>query len=317
VGDEVERPWATLRGKRVVVTGGAGFIGSNIVAELVATEAQVVVVDDFFTGSFASIPSGIELVAGSVAEKAVMQKACDGAHTVIHAAARNIIVSTSNPIEDYEVNIGGTLNVLLAAREAGVHQLVYTSSCSVYGNKQRLPITEDDPVSLLNPYAVSKFAGESYCNAFYETYGLPAAVVRYSNVYGPGQRPDNQYCGVVARFFDAALTGRPMRVYGDGEQTRDYTFIRDVVGATLTAAVSPKAVGNVYNVATGRETSANELARLIGEIVQTDVEHVGLRDIDTVSRRSLSNEKIRHELRWSPRISLGRGLLETYQWLSG
>ena len=314
-----DRPWvAKLRGQRVIVTGGAGFVGSNIVAELVASEADVVVVDDFFTGSRDNLPAGaFEVIEGSVTDEALMLEVCTGAHTVIHAAARNIIVSTKNPRDDYAVNIGGTLNILLAAREAGVGRIVYTSSCSIYGNPRHLPINEDETVNLLSPYAVSKFAGESYCHAFYESYDLPTAVVRYSNVYGPGQSPNNPYCGVVAKFFEAAMADVPPRVHGDGEQTRDYTFVRDVVSATLIAAVSPKAEGKAYNVATGRETSVNELARQIVEVTGADVEveHIDRRDIDNIRRRAVSIEKIRRELRWVPSVPLERGLTETYDWL--
>jgi UDP-glucose 4-epimerase len=302
--------WGSLRGERVVVTGGAGFIGSNLVASLVEVGADVVVVDDFFTGCRDALPD-IEIIEGSVADLDLMRRVCAGAHTVIHAATRNIIVSTANPLDDYKVNIGGTLNVLLAARDCDVSRVVYTSSCSVYGNKERIPISEDDPVSLLTPYAASKFAGEAYCQAFHSSYGLATTVVRYSNVYGPGQRPENPYCGVVSRFLSASLAGAPMRIHGSGGQTRDYTFIGDIVAATLMAAVSPEAEGNVYNIATEQETSVNELAGILGG----EVEHVGLRDIDNVSRRALSIEKIRRELGWAPSVSLQLGLVATREWL--
>lgn len=309
-----------LRGRRVVVTGGAGFVGSNIVSALLSVDADVLVLDDFFTGLRENLPPegpGLEIVEASVVDEDAVRSACTGADIVIHAAARNIIVSTRNPREDYEVNIGGTLNVLLAARETKVPRIVYTSSCSIYGNPRYLPISEDEPVNLLSPYAVSKFAGESYCHAFHESYDLPTSVVRYSNVYGPGQRPDNPYCGVVAKFFEAAMEGRAPRIHGDGEQTRDYTYVEDVVTATLGAAVAPKAIGGVYNVATGRETTVNGLARLILEITgcEAEIEHVDRRDIDNIRRRAVNIERIRRELRWVPTVSLERGLRQTYDWL--
>lgn len=311
---------AALDGRRVLVTGGAGFVGSNLVSTLLDHGAHVLVVDDFFTGSRDNLPDApgrLEVLEGSVTDEDVAREACRGSEIVIHAAARNIIVSTANPREDYAVNIGGTLNMLLAAREAGVERIVYTSSCSIYGNPRHLPISEDEPVNLLSPYAVSKFAGESYCQAFYESYRLPTAVVRYSNVYGPGQRPDNPYCGVVAKFFEAALAGDAPRVHGDGEQTRDYTYVDDAVRATITAAISPKAEGGVFNVGTGRETSVNELARQITRLVGLEVEpeHVDRRDIDNIRRRAVNIEKIRRELRWLPSVTLERGLADTYAWL--
>src|SRR5207247_1655950 len=182
-----------LHGRRVVVTGGAGFVGSRIAARLVASGAEVVVLDDFSTGSranLADMPS-VQIIEGSVLDAELLRSALEGSDIVIHAAARNIVLSTRNPRDDFEVNIGGTLNVLLAARELNIPRVVYSSSTSVYGNPRYLPINEDDATNMLSPYAVSKFAGENYCNAFYESYGLSSAVVRYSNVYGTAQRPDN------------------------------------------------------------------------------------------------------------------------------
>jgi UDP-glucose 4-epimerase len=247
-----------------------------------------------------------------------VRKVLKGATTVIHEAARNIIVSTRNPREDYEVNIGGTLNVLLAVRELCLGRVVYASSASVYGNPRYLPINEDDATNMLSPYSVSKFAGENYCKAFYESYGLSASVVRYSNVYGTAQRPDNPYCGVVSKFFEAALAGHPPRIHGDGEQTRDFTYIDDVVEATLLAAFTAKAEGQIYNVGTGRETTVNELARIIIRVTGADVEpaYVDRRDIDNIRRRVLNIEKIRRELRWVPTITVEEGLRRTYRWLT-
>jgi UDP-glucose 4-epimerase len=309
-----------LRGRSVLVTGGGGFVGSRIVARLVASGAVVRVLDDFSTGTRGNLPqtaSSLEVVEGSVVDLAVVREALDGCDIVIHGAARNIILSTKNPRDDYEVNIGGTLNVLLAAREVQLSRVVYTSSCSIYGNPRYLPIAEEDPVNLLSPYAVSKFAGEGYCHAFYESYNLPTAVVRYSNVFGLGQTPENPYCGVVAKFFQAAMANEPPQIHGDGEQTRDYTFVEDAVTATLSVAVSPRATGQAYNVGTGRETSVNRLAHLIAAITGAEGEprHVDRRDIDNIRRRVVNIEKIRRELRWTPVVTVEQGLRETYEWL--
>ena len=309
-------------GQRVVVTGGAGFVGSNIVRRLLKEGAKVVVLDDFYTGNENNLPVGdanLEVVKGSVTDFELTRDVVRGAISVIHEAARNIIVSTRNPREDYEVNIGGTLNVLLAVRECNVPRMVYASSASVYGNPRYLPINEDDSTNMLSPYAVSKFAGENYCKAFYESYGLSTSMVRYSNVYGIAQRPDNPYCGVIAKFFETAMAGNAPRIHGDGEQTRDFTYIDDVVDATLLAGFSPKAEGQVYNVGTGRETSVNQLARLIIQITGAEVEpeYVDRRDIDNIRRRVVNIEKIRRELRWSPSVTIEKGLRYTYQWLKG
>lgn len=309
-----------LAGQRIVVTGGAGFVGSNVVRRLLAEKARVVVLDDFYTGDDNNLPIGesnLEIVRGSVTEFEVVRNVIEGASLVFHLAARNIIVSTRNPREDYEVNIGGTLNVLLAARELNIPRVVYSSSTSVYGNPRYLPINEDDATNMLSPYAVSKFAGENYCKAFYESYGLSSAVVRYSNVYGTAQRPDNPYCGVVSKFFESSMNGESPRIHGDGEQTRDFTYIDDVVEATLLAGISPKADGQVYNVGTGREVTVNQLARAIIEITGAKVEpaYVDRRDIDNIRRRVVNIEKIRRELRWIPTFTVEQGLRRTYQWL--
>jgi UDP-glucose 4-epimerase len=252
-----------------------------------------------------------------VTESDLVRDIVKGAGLVFHLAARNIIVSTRNPREDYEVNIGGTLNILLAARELNIPRVVYSSSTSVYGNPRYLPINEDDATNMLSPYAVSKFAGENYCKAFYESYGLSSSVVRYSNVFGTAQRPDNPYCGVVSKFFESAMAGQPPRIHGDGEQTRDFTYIDDVVEATLLAGLSPKADGQVYNVGTGREVSVNQLARMIIDITGASVEpaYVDRRDIDNIRRRVVNIEKIRRELRWIPTFTVEHGLRRTYQWL--
>jgi UDP-glucose 4-epimerase len=309
-----------LNEQRVLVTGGAGFVGSSTVARLLDTGAYVTVLDDFFTGLEENLPPAndrMKVVRGSVTDERIVHELVADADYVIHMAARNIIVSTKNPRDDYATNIGGTLNVLMAARDSNVRRVVYTSSASVYGNARYLPINEDDVTNMLSPYAVSKYGGENYCKAFFESYGVPVTSVRYSNVYGPLQRPENPYCGVVAKFFAAAMAGQSPIIHGDGEQTRDYTYIADAVEATLLAAVSPRAEGQVYNVGTGRETTVNQLADSIVRICGRDTrpQHLDRRDIDNIRRRVLNIEKARRELRWVPEMTLSSGLRETYDWL--
>jgi UDP-glucose 4-epimerase len=312
---------AALLGAPVLVTGGAGFVGSRLVRHLLDAQARVTVLDDLSTGRAENLPpreAGLRFVEGSVADPKLAGQLVREAGLVFHAAARNIILSTQNPREDYEVNIGGTLNLLLAAREHGTRRFVYTSSASVYGNPRYLPIAEDDlGIGVLSPYSVSKLAGEYYCRAFYETYGLSTSAVRYSNVYGPGQRADNPYCGVVAKFFESARAGEALRIHGDGEQTRDFTYVDDAVDATLRAGLSAKAEGQVYNVGTGRETTVNQLAARILDVTRSraEVAHVDRRDIDNIRRRVLNIEKIRRELRWVPATTLEQGLQLTQAWL--
>jgi UDP-glucose 4-epimerase len=305
--------------KPVLVTGGAGFVGSNLVRRLIAEGARVTVLDDFFTGKLSNL-SGLDgrysLIRGSVTDRDLVTDAVRPAEIVFHLAARNIIASTRNPLEDFQTNIGGTLNVLLAAREHRTKRIVYTSSVSVYGNPKYLPINEDDRISLLTPYAVSKFGGEGYCQAFYESYDLPVAVVRYSNVYGPWQDPANPYCGVIAKFIDKVRSGLPPEIHGDGQQTRDFTFVEDAVEATLIAALSPKAEGEVINVGTGIETNINTLASLVCRLYgrEFDLVHIDRRDIDNIRRRVVNIEKIRRLLRWTPSTTLDAGLSKTKEW---
>ena len=231
-------------------------------------------------------------------------------------AARNIIISTKNPQIDYEVNIGGTLNILMAAREHKIERVVYTSSASVYGNPRILPITEDERTLTFSPYSVSKLAGENYCHAFYETYGTPVTAVRYSNIYGPKQNPKNPYCGVVSKFIEWVDKGIAPQLHGDGNQTRDFTYVDDAVDATLLALVSPKAEGIVFNVGTGMETTILELHQTICELMGKDItpEHIDRRDIDNIRRRAVSIELLRTRLRWQPQTGIRSGLKKTIDW---
>lgn len=311
-------PERAFAGRRVLVTGGAGFVGGGAVRSLVDQGARVTVLDDLFTGRAETLPTSVQFVKGSVTDAALVRDLVADASVVFHMAARNIIASTKNPRDDFETNIGGTLNVLMAARDSRPDRVVYTSSTSVYGNPRSIPINEDDSLVLLSPYAVSKLGGENYCSAFYESYGLPVSVVRYSNVFGRGQRPDNPYCGVVSKFFAAAIAGEPLQVHGDGEQTRDYTYIDDAVAATLIAAIHPRAEGEVFNIGTGIETSVNALAAGIRAAVGRPVEisHVDRRDIDNIRRRVVNIEKIRRMLRWAPQVTLEAGLVRTADWLA-
>lgn len=309
-------------GKRVLLSGGAGFVGSNLARRLVGESAELTILDDFFTGkleNLAGLENKYQLVRGSVVDRDLVMNLVAHADYIFHLAARNIIASTRNPLEDFETNIGGTLNILLAAREYRPERVIYTSSVSIYGNPKYLPINEDDPVSLLTPYAVSKYGGEGYCQAFYESYQIPVVVVRYSNVYGTGQDPLNPYCGVVAKFMQRAKEGKPPEIHGDGQQTRDFTYIDDAVEATIMAALSARAEGDVFNIGTSIETNINTLARLILDLYHLDLEpfHIDRRDIDNIRRRVCNVEKIRRVLRWTPKTPLEEGLRCTQKWFNG
>jgi UDP-glucose 4-epimerase len=306
--------------KKVLVTGGAGFVGSNIVERLLNLNVEkVIVLDNLFTGSLENLPEhkNLKFIKGSVEDRKLVSELVSQVPIIIHEAARNIIVSTKNPYEDYETNIGGTLNVLMAAKDNPGKRVVYASSASVYGNPRFLPIMEDEQTLTFSPYSVSKLAGENYCRAFYETYEVSVSIVRYSNVYGPKQNPQNPYCGVISKFIESIMRGKLPVIHGDGRQTRDFTYVSDAVEATLLCAISPKAEGMVFNVGTGIETDLLEVVEILGNIFGKKItpKHVDRRDIDNIRRRVLNIERLRTRLRWVPQITLEDGLKRTVEWL--
>jgi UDP-glucose 4-epimerase len=305
-------------GSTVLVTGGAGFVGSNVVAAIVRAGGKAIVLDDLFTGDLKNIDGDIpfEFVKGSVTDYELVRNLMARSDYVAHLAARNIIVSTKNPFEDYQTNIGGTLNILMAARETKPKRIVYTSSASIYGNPKILPISEEETPLTFSPYSVSKLAGENYCYSFYETYYVPVAVVRYSNIYGPKQSPVNPYCGVISKFISSIDGGIPPQIHGDGLQTRDFTYVDDAVTATITALLSPRADGLVFNLGTGIETSIIEVVNILSDLFGKKIscEYIDRRDIDNIRRRVLNIEKIRTRLRWQPQITLREGLRRTIEW---
>ena len=306
---------------RVLVTGGAGFVGCNLVRMLVRNHGfEVTVIDDLYTGSesnLVDIHERIDFIRASILDYPLLKEAIAGKDIVFHLSARNVILSSKNPEMDLEVNARGTLNVLKACQEENtIQKIVYTSTSSVYGNPRYMPISEDDNVSFLNFYSVSKFAGEGYCNVFYELYGLPIVVVRYSNIYGYYQTLSNPYCGVIGRFIPWALKNEPILIHGDGEQTRDFTFVEDAVEATIAVALSPRSTGRTYNIGTGRETSINRLARTILDTTKSNspIEYVRSRDIDNIRRRVMNIEQLRRDMKYTPRHTLEQGIDKTVNW---
>jgi len=307
------------KNSKVLVTGGAGFVGSNLVRKLLEFEADVTVLDDLFSGSEVNLKGmdDISFIRGDVRDKKLVDEIITSFDYVFHLAARNIIVSTQNPKEDFEVNIGGTLNLLLSLKKSKtIKKFIYTSSVSIYGNPKYLPINEDDTINLLSPYAVSKLGGENYTTVFFENFNLPTAIVRYSNVYGDFQTVTNPYCGVIGKFIECAISGKPVIIHGDGEQTRDFTYVEDAVDATLLAGVSERSTGEIFNIGTGIETSVNRLISLLELICkkQITIKHIDKRDIDNIRRRVVNIEKIRKKLRWQPLFSLKDGLDNTVKW---
>jgi UDP-glucose 4-epimerase len=260
------------------VTGGAGFIGSHLVEVLLARGYRVRVLDNFSTGrreNLARFRPHIELIAGDLTELDTVRQATRDAEVVFHQAAlASVPRSVADPLATHQACATGTLHVLMAAREAGVRRVVYAASSSAYGNSVQLPKRETDPTQPLSPYAVAKLAGENYCAAFSEVYGLETVRLRYFNVFGPRQPPDSPYAAVIPRFLQAMLAGRSPVIYGDGQQSRDFTFVQDVVQANLLAADAPAVSGRVYNIACGRRTSLLDVIARINVLLRTLIEPI-------------------------------------------
>ncbi|MBA7484630.1 MAG: NAD-dependent epimerase/dehydratase family protein [Dehalococcoidia bacterium] len=264
--------------KKVVVTGGAGFIGSHLTAELAVQGYVVVVLDDFSTASDEKIASlrqkeNVELAQGSITDLPRLQKLFEGIDYVFHQAAMaRVPRSIEDPLTVNQVNITGTLNVLLAARDNSVKKVVFASSSSVYGDTSVLPQREDLIANPLSPYALTKLAGEYYCTIFTQLYGLSTVCLRYFNVYGPGQDPHSQYAMVIPAFIDRVARNLPPVIHGDGEQSRDFTFIQDVVHANILAAKST--AEGIYNIGSGRSITINQLAEKIIKLMQKDLKPI-------------------------------------------
>ena len=261
---------------RALVTGGAGFIGSNLVEELLGRGHEVKVLDNFSTGRRENLRAwngDVELIEGELRSYERVSNAVRGCEVVFHQGALpSVPRSVQDPITTSEVNIAGTLNVLLAARDAGVRRVVFASSSSIYGDLPGLPRVESMPVSPAAPYAVSKLAAEQYCSVATKVYGLETVALRYFNVFGRRQDPQSHYAAVIPRFITAMLDGRSPTIYGDGEQSRDFTHISNVVEANMRAAEVEAAAGHVFNVGAGQPHSLNELVATLNRLLGTDIE---------------------------------------------
>jgi nucleoside-diphosphate-sugar epimerase len=307
---------------RYLVTGGAGFIGSNIVDELVRRGHKVVVLDDLSAGkesNLADARAKIDLRVGSITDLAAVQSACNGADYVIHLAARTSVPrSVQNPIETNFVNIDGTLNVLVAARDAKVRRIVFAASSSAYGETPTLPKTEAMPADPISPYGITKYVGELYAKVFGRVYGLENACVRYFNVFGPRQDPSSQYSGVLSRFMLAVIEGQQPVVFGDGEQSRDFTFIENIVDETLRACEAQGASGMVFNGGTGARITLNQVLKLLekisGKKIQAKYDPPRTGDIrDSQADISLAQEV----LGYKPLVHFEQGLQRTWEWYKG
>ena len=303
-----------------LVTGGAGFIGSNIVQHLVEQDERVRVVDDFSTGkrhNLDGLLERIELIEGDLADLEVARCGVAGADYVIHQAAiPSVPRSVADPLGNNRAGVEATLNLLVAAREAGVRRLVYASSSSAYGEAADGAKREDMPARPLSPYGVSKLAAEHYCLSFHAVYGFETVALRYFNVFGPRQDPTSEYAAVIPRFITALLDGRPPTIYGDGEQTRDFTYVGNIVAANLLALRAPAVAGEAFNIAMGQATSLNHLVVVLRELTgAAGVEPIYADPRPGDIRHSVADvSKARRLMGFAPQVSLPDGLRQTVDW---
>jgi UDP-glucose 4-epimerase len=309
------------KGERVrsaLVTGGAGFIGSHVADALAERGVAVRIFDNFATGRRENLsPSRpLEVVEGDVTDLASLEEAAEGMDAVFHLAALpSVARSVEDPLGTDRVNVRGTLNALLAARNARVRRFVFASSSSVYGSRREPPMREEAELDPDSPYGASKAAGELYSRTFARVYGTPTVNLRFFNVFGPRQRGDSPYSGVIARFAKALLDGVPPVLEGDGLQTRDFTYVEDVVRAALLAAGKDLAPGTVLNVARGGEVSVRDVLQTLRELTGSTVETVQApRRVGDIRRSRASVERARALLGFEPRVSLREGLEQTLEW---
>jgi UDP-N-acetylglucosamine/UDP-N-acetyl-alpha-D-glucosaminouronate 4-epimerase len=307
--------------RRVLVTGGAGFIGSNLVRGLLEAGETVRVLDNFSTGNRGNLEDvGVEVVEGELRSYERVHNAVRGVEIVYHLGALGSVPrSVQDPLTSSAVNVEGTLNVLLAARDEGIRRVVYSSSSSVYGNSGELPRTESMPTDPISPYGVAKLAAERYCVSFSRVYEeFESVVLRYFNVFGPRQDPGSQYAAVVPRFITAVSAGEPVTIYGDGDQSRDFTYVANVVDATIRAGDAEGASGQIFNVAAGSPASVNNLADAIGRIVGKDVEKSYLPPRAGDVRNSWADvDAARQVLGYEASVNLEEGLRRTVESLRG
>ena len=301
-----------------LVTGGAGFIGSHLAEELVRRGHRVRVADSLITGKRRNLDhvDGVDFVEGDLADMDVAVRAVAGMEYVLHQAAiPSVPRSVTDPMTSHRANVDAALNVLVAARDAGVKRLVYAGSSAAYGNAPTLPKREDMPPNPLSPYALQKLMAEQYCQMFTVLYGFETVTVRYFNVFGPRQDPGSPYSGVISLFATALLDGRRPTIYGDGEQTRDFTYVANVVDGVLRACDAPKAAGEVINVATGGRISLNELLSVMSGLVGARVAPIYKEErAGDVKDSQADITKARTLLGYAPIVGLEEGLRRTIEW---
>jgi nucleoside-diphosphate-sugar epimerase len=304
---------------RYLVTGGAGFIGSNIVEELLIRDHEVRVVDNLITGKKENIEpflDKIEFLEEDIRDYESCRRAVSGVDFVLHQAALpSVPRSIEDPILANDINVNGTLNLLLASKEAKVRRFVFASSSSVYGDDPTLPKIESTQGNPLSPYALTKRVGEKYCRVFSVIYGLPTISLRYFNIFGPRQDPASQYAAVIPSFISRMLAGNKPTIFGDGEQSRDFTFVGNVVEANFLATEVENVSGEAFNVGCGEKTTVNSLAARINEILNTDIDPEYDKPRPGDIRHSFADiTNARDMLKFEPKIDFRKGLEKTIRW---
>ena len=304
-----------------LITGGAGFIGSNIVNELLLRKEKVRVLDNFATGRHKNISAfnkdkNFELIEGDLRSFHIVREAVKGVDFILHQGALpSVPRSINDPITTNDVNILGTLNILEAAKEFGVKRVVYASSSSIYGNSIELTKTEDLPVMPLSPYAISKYTGERYCQIYYDLYGLETVCLRYFNVFGPNQDPTSQYSAVIPKFIKAIMNDLSPIIFGDGSQSRDFTFVQNNVSANLLACFSNEAIGEVINIACGKSFSVIELVNEINKVLNKDIEPIFNKPKKGDIKQSLADiRKAKKLLNYDVKVQFVEGIGKTIEY---
>lgn len=305
-----------LKGKNIIVTGGAGFIGSHLVDRL-SPQNKVIVLDNLFSGLLSNLERSkdqITFIRGDVLDKALLKDIVAEVEFVFHMSAHvGNIRSIKAPYFDMDVNIRGMLNLLEACQNSNIKRLVYSSSGAIFGEAKYLPIDEEHPLNPESPYAVSKLAAEKYCFAFHKVHGVPTTALRYFNVYGPRQ-DTSEYANAISIFLSKIKDGQPLTIFGDGKQTRDFVFVEDVVTANILAATQPAAVGEIFNIASGQESSIEQVIDIIKQVTARESSVIYADSRAGEVRHSRANiEKARKLLGYSPETNLREGLLLTWQ----
>jgi nucleoside-diphosphate-sugar epimerase len=305
---------------RFLVTGGAGFIGSNLADELIRQGGRVTIIDDLSTGfaeNLDEIKGDFRFINGDITDERAVKDAIEGAEVVFHQAALpSVPRSVEDPAETHRVCVNGTFNLLVRAKESGVRRFIYAASSSAYGDQPILPKVETMRPDPLSPYAVAKLTGELYCRAFNNVYGLETMSLRYFNVFGPRQNPSSAYSGVISRFIDSLLSSKPPVIEGDGEQSRDFTYVANVVDANIKAASAEKGIGQSINVANGDRITLTELLNVLKQItgrMDADPEYRPARSGD-VKHSQADNSRAKEWLDYQELVGLEDGLRKTIEW---